>query len=173
MRASHVFLLLAACLGIGGCGVTGVYVVSLAIPQVEPAPELSDPGAPSSALIKAFEKHDVEQRKVAIRDCLRLADVNYAIADIYETDGRSAEPKLRTSTAMHNVRKLAVFYRNDGKWPSQTYQDLPDALGNFLTDAGLPKDGGLITPEQRAEFIAKHRQIGKAAEYAAQELSKL
>jgi hypothetical protein len=87
------------------------------------------------------------------------------IADEMEWDGKQSQPFYKTGAAMDVLRTRAREMRCRGNRLGDKHPGVRDAIHRYLDDA-VGVDGGPLTPEQRAKWVAAYRTIARAADAA-------
>lgn len=130
------------------------------------APEPTNPGGPD--LLSAFSKSDHPRQAAA--DARQFACLCEEIARGIEVDGQLSEPQLRTGEQFDGLRKLGRFYQLAGESYASKYQDLALTAGKYL-EREVTNDGGPVTAERRAKWVAAYRTLAKSAHYASDYLA--
>jgi hypothetical protein len=76
------------------------------------------------------------------------------------------EPRLRTAAALDDLRICAREIRLRGDSLGARQPKVKAEIDRYMTNT-LGTDGGPITPEQRAQWVAAFRTIARAANDAA------
>lgn len=87
------------------------------------------------------------------------------LADIIEYDGTLDEPRLKTGTAIDDLRRTAREYRLEGASIGSRQPKVRDAIDEYMTEK-LGLGGGPITESQRAAWVQTLREISEASRHA-------
>ena len=98
----------------------------------------------------------------ASHDATVLACLTDELGAIVEYDGMQPEPRLRTGAALDDLRICAREIRLRGDSIGARQPRVRDEISRYMT-ATLGTDGGPLTPEQRAQWVAAFRTIARAA----------
>ena len=88
------------------------------------------------------------------------------LADEIEFDGGQPTPYLATGVSVDELRKAARVLRCRGVSIGDRQPKARDAIAKYL-DEKVGTDGGPLTPDVRAAWVAAYRDIGRAATDAA------
>lgn len=102
----------------------------------------------------------------AAADAATLAALTDELGAVVEWDGMQPEPRLRTGAALDDLRICAREIRLRGDSIGARQPKVKSEIDRYMT-ASLGTDGGPITPEQRAQWVAAFRTIARAAADAA------
>lgn len=102
----------------------------------------------------------------ASADAAMLAGLTDELGAVVEYDGMQPEPRLRTGAALDDLRMCAREIRLRGDSIGARQPKVKSEIDRYMT-AALGTDGGPITPEQRAQWVAAFRTIARAAADAA------
>jgi hypothetical protein len=102
----------------------------------------------------------------AAADAATLAALTDELGAVVEYDGMQPEPRLRTGAALDDLRICAREIRLRGDSLGARQPKVKAEIDRYMT-AALGTDGGPISPEQRAQWVAAFRTIARAAADAA------
>lgn len=102
----------------------------------------------------------------ASSDAAILSALTDELGAVVEYDGMQPEPRLRTGAALDDLRMCAREIRLRGDSLGARQPKVRAEIDRYMTDT-LGTDGGPITPEQRARWVASFRTIARAAADAA------
>ena len=126
-----------------------------AAPSPTPAP---DPGPLSLAGVFSGPSAS-EDASVIGSMCLELADE-------LEWDGMQTQPMYKTGVSFDELRKVARQFRCRGISIGERQPAARDIIAGYF-EKHVGEDGGPVTPEQRAAWIAAFRDVGRAASDAS------
>jgi hypothetical protein len=146
------------------------YILALALAAGALLSYLSNAGsrAPTPA---PLPENDVQLRgrfigPTASADAATLSALTDELGAVVEYDGMQPEPRLRTGAALDDLRMCAREIRLRGDSLGARQPKVRAEIDRYMTDT-LGTDGGPITPEQRAQWVAAFRTIARAAADAA------
>jgi hypothetical protein len=99
-------------------------------------------------------------------DALLLSALTGELAAVIEWDGQQKQPRLTSGVALDELRTTAREIRMRGVSLGERQPRVRDAVANYLQQQ-VGTDGGPLTPEQRAKWVAAFRVIEGAAAHAA------
>ena len=99
-------------------------------------------------------------------DASLIGALCHELADEIEFDGSQPTPYLATGVAVDELRKAARILRCRGVSIGDRQPKARAAIAKYL-DEKVGTDGGPLTPEVRAAWVAAYRDIGRAATDAA------
>jgi hypothetical protein len=102
----------------------------------------------------------------ASADACILSALTDELGAVVEYDGMQPEPRLRTAAALDDLRICAREIRLRGDSLGARQPKVKAEIDRYMTNT-LGTDGGPITPEQRAQWVAAFRTIARAANDAA------
>jgi hypothetical protein len=105
----------------------------------------------------------------ASSDAGALAGLCDELAEMVAYDGSkpAGEQRIRTGASIEDLRVAARDARMRGDSIGARQPRAREAIQQFL-DQAAGTDGGPLTPEKRADWVAAFRAVGKAAADAAQ-----
>lgn len=103
----------------------------------------------------------------AAADAARLAALCDELAECIQVDGmREGGPRLKSGVAFDDLRVAAREARMRGESIGARQPNVKQAIHDFL-DKAVGSSGGPVTAEQRAQWVAAYRELGRACADAA------
>ena len=102
----------------------------------------------------------------ASQDAAMFSALCEELAAVIEFDGMQPEQRIKSGAAVEDLRVAAREARMRGVSLGARQPQVRDAVKTFLDEAA-GTSGGVLSPEQRAAWIAAYREIGRAAADAA------
>lgn len=105
----------------------------------------------------------------AAEDAAALAALCDELAASVEYDGEKEKPRLTTGWAVADLRSVARDIRLRGETFGDRQPQVRDAVKTYLDRPEvLGKNGGPLSPKDRARWVAAFRDVARAAEAAVQ-----
>ncbi len=103
----------------------------------------------------------------AAADAIILGELCRSIAECIERDGMLEKPRLATGRALDDLRRSAREYALDGRCLTDEQPAVADAVGNYM-EAKIGSNGGPVSPQLRASWVAAFREVARSCEIAIQ-----
>lgn len=132
-------------------------------------PQPIDDGRPTPApgAVGELDLSGLFSGPTAAEDAVALSRLCDELAAKVEWDGMQEKPRLVTGWQIADLRSVARDYRLEGGTFGDRQPRVRDAIKTYLERPEiLGKDGGPVSPDQRAKWIASFRSIARAAEVA-------
>jgi hypothetical protein len=105
--------------------------------------------------------------ETASEDAATIGSLLSELADEIEWDGMQAEPSIKTGVHIDQLRRAARILRCKGESIGERQPAARDRIAEYL-EKQVGTDGGQLTPAARSAWVAAFRDIGRAANDAAQ-----
>jgi hypothetical protein len=102
----------------------------------------------------------------AAADAATLSALCEELAAVIEYDGMQAEPRLKTGTAIDELRIVAREARMKGVSLGERQPKVRDAIHKYL-DESVGTSGGPVGPQDRSRWVAAFRDLARACADAA------
>lgn len=102
----------------------------------------------------------------AFEDALSISALTDELARIMESDGRRAEPRLKTGVQLDELRVIARENRTKGVSIGDRQPKVRDEIHHYLDEA-VGISGGPVTTAQRAKWVDAMFEISREARRAA------
>lgn len=152
-RSQLFFFVVAAGLAIGA-------VLAVQGGAVRPTP----PGPGDLSLVQVFDANT--NRTQAIEHAAAFAALCDAFADVVESDGRQAQPRLTTGKQVADLRRAAREIHFGAVSLGALYPQLGPTLGQYL-DRSVGRDARTLDAVTRAKWVQSFRTIAAASRHAA------
>jgi hypothetical protein len=139
-------------------GLASVALLTMLASWEPSAPSPAPPGPGEFSLRGKF------QTPSAASDAAALAGLCDELAECLAYDGArpANEQRIRTGAAVEDLRVAAREARMKGDSIGARQPKAREAIQQFL-DQAAGTDGGPLTPEKRADWVAAFRAVGRAA----------
>ena len=132
-----------------------------------PAAAKEKPDGPD--LRRVFRQHD--DLAAAEHDARTFAKICRKVADVLEFDGKQEHKHITTANQADAFQLVFRQLVLEGRSFKRTYPELPETIKQYM-EAEVGREGGKLTDERRAKWIAAMQKLGECAEWAAENLEQ-